>query len=161
MVTAHASSSAALIEMFRSGAIGGRRMIPAKGNTNGAPVMIGGVDLMSIVATAVHIARFRTPSGADLVTTLLVAVTSSYFSRRKVRWDFTNETKITKVVLFGGNWAESHHCASVCRRAEVSAQPASITKEDHGWGQIGANALSASLNELFERCWNRVDPRPM
>jgi hypothetical protein len=70
MAVAHASSSTALIEMFRSGAIGGRRMIPAKGNTNGAPVMVGDVDLRSIVADAVHIARFRTLSDADLVTTL-------------------------------------------------------------------------------------------
>ena len=84
MALAHASRSTALIETSRSGAIGGHRMIPAKGNTNGAPVMIGGVDLRSIVVTAVHIARFRTPSGADLVT-LRVTVTSSYFSRRKVR----------------------------------------------------------------------------
>jgi hypothetical protein len=81
MTVAHVSSSAALIKTSRSGAIGGRRMIPAKGNTNGAPVMIGGIDLRSIVANAVHTARFRTPSDADLVTTLPGVATSSYFSR--------------------------------------------------------------------------------
>ena len=68
MAMAHASRSTAPIETFRSGAIGGRRMIPVKGNTNGAPVIIGGVDLRSIVVNAVHIARFRTPSGTDLIT---------------------------------------------------------------------------------------------
>ena len=102
MAMAHVSSSAALIETSRSGAIGGRRRIPAKGNTNGAPVMIGGVDLRSIVANPVHIARFRTPSGTDLVTTLPGAATSSYFSRRKVRSGLLNETRTIKVVLFGG-----------------------------------------------------------
>ena len=51
MVMAYASSSTALIETSCSGAIGGRRMIPAKGNTNGVPVMIWGVDLMSIIVT--------------------------------------------------------------------------------------------------------------
>ena len=119
MALAHASRSTAPIETSRSGAIGGHRIIPAKGNTNGAPVMIGGVDLRSIVVTAVHIARFRTPSGADLVTTLLVAVTSSYFSRRKVRSRLLNETRTTKVVLFGGTWAESHHCASMQTRQSL------------------------------------------
>ena len=134
MAVAHASRSTALIETSRYGAIGGRRMILAKGNTNGAPVMIRGVDLRSIVINAIHIARFWTLSGADFVITPPGAVISLYFLRRKVRSGLLNETRITKVILLGGTWAKSHYCALIYRRAKVSAYPTLITKVGHVWG---------------------------
>ena len=89
IAVAHAPRSAALREMFRSAAVGGRRMIPVKGSMNGAPMMVGGVVRRSIVTIPVDLAIFRRPSGADLVRILvriLVMVgTISYFSRQKVR----------------------------------------------------------------------------
>jgi hypothetical protein len=39
----HVSRSIALIEMSRSVAIAGRRIIPVNGSMKGAPVMVGGV----------------------------------------------------------------------------------------------------------------------
>ena len=42
IAVAHVSRSIVLIEMSRSVAIGGRRIIPVNGSINGAPMMVGG-----------------------------------------------------------------------------------------------------------------------
>jgi hypothetical protein len=94
-------------------------------------MMIGGVDLISIVVTAVRIGIFLFPSRADLVVTVSVMAISSYLSRRKIRSGLLNEIiRTTSRGVFGSTCAESHQCPSISRRDKVSVLRRAMVEDD-------------------------------
>jgi hypothetical protein len=65
---------------------------------------------------------------------------------------FSNETRSTKLVLFGSGPAVIRQRASRRRRSEDSDQATSITIAGQSIIPMDSNELPGSLNELPDRC---------